>query len=359
MSAAGSILGFIVGLCFVFLIYYALTAGPAYIVHVGGYAFSIGGGGFSIPGLKNLTGIGAINLSYPTTSITVAQLPQNETYAYVLSLINNDRNTFGLGNVSYSNITSAQQHASNMLQYGYLSHWDVYGMKPYMRYTLLGGKGAVEENVAYTYNSSGVNVLADLKQMEYSMMYNDEQCCNNGHRNNILDQYHNQVSIGVAYNATTIYLVEDFIDNYVSWFYGTPSYQNGIVNLQGTAGGSYSLAEVEISYDALATPMTVGQLKNTSEYSYGTTIAAIGYRRGNEIIYFPSLRTINATTYTTQGGNFDVAFNMSGLQNQYGAGEYTVMVWLQNSTTQNASFVGSAYTIFINQSGQQYVPPSV
>ncbi len=85
-------------------------------------------------------------------------------------------------------------------------------MKPYMRYTLLGGNGVVDENIAYMYNSSGINAVNALKEMEYNFMYNDYNCCNNGHRKNILTPQHNEVSIGVAFNATSVYLVEDFIN---------------------------------------------------------------------------------------------------------------------------------------------------
>jgi hypothetical protein len=47
---------------------------------------------------------------------------------------------------------------------------------------------------------------------EWAMMNNDLQCCNNGHRNNILDPRANRVSIGIAYDSSShiIYFVEDF-----------------------------------------------------------------------------------------------------------------------------------------------------
>ena len=41
-------------------------------------------------------------------------------------------------------------------------------------------------------------------------MNNDSECCGNGHRDNILNSFHNRVSIGVSYDATHVYFVEDF-----------------------------------------------------------------------------------------------------------------------------------------------------
>ena len=87
-----------------------------------------------------------------TTTITQANgtTPNFTSYDYyVLSLINKDRNQYGLGNVTLSSTSSGQQHTQSMLNYHYFSHWDIYGLKPYMRYTLLGGLGAVSENIAF------------------------------------------------------------------------------------------------------------------------------------------------------------------------------------------------------------------
>ena len=88
----------------------------------------------------------------PTNSINTTS---NSTYStdqialYALKQINSERRQFGLSNVTLSNITSGQQHSESMLYYDYFSHWDTFGMKPYMRYTLLGGTEGVDENVAY------------------------------------------------------------------------------------------------------------------------------------------------------------------------------------------------------------------
>ncbi len=348
-----------------------------FLTRLGTAPFGINLNNFNLSNLSSITGVfnnRSFNLSYPgLITPPPNNVPQNQTLSYTLGLINNDRNTFGLPNVSYSNESSAQQHADSMLMYHYFSHWDPYGLKPYMRYTLLNQTQGVDENVAYIYNSSGVNVLNALKKMEYDMMYNDAQCCDNGHKFNILSPQHNEVSIGVAYNRTTIYLVEDFINYYIGWVYGTPSFSNGAVNLKGSALSGYYLSTVEISYDPPITNMTRGQLDNTSTYSLGQQVAGVGHRTGTEVYTFPNLTTINATTYETQGSSFDVSFNMNKLIQQYGPGEYTVLVFLTNSTGQQQNycytdnggiqhcndFLASTYTFFINSTGQQYTPPYV
>src|SRR5690348_6337980 len=135
----------------------------------------------------------------------------------------------------------------------------MYGMKPYMRYTLVGGTQGVAENIAYQSGSyctllfcnGNINPSNALQEMEYSMMYNDSACCNNGHRDNILDPNHNQVSIGIAYNSSTIYFTEDFIDSYIFWNGNSPSFANGgETYLSGTLANGYKLSSVFVTYDA-------------------------------------------------------------------------------------------------------------
>ncbi len=307
-----------------------------------------------------------------TSTTSVPQPPESAALSYALTIINKNRSEYGLPNVSYVNV-SGQQHADSMLRYGYFSHWDPAGMKPYMRYTLLGGTQSVQENVAYEYNSSGINVINALKQMEYNMMYNDAQCCNNGHRDNILTPQHNQVSIGVAYNKTTIYFVEDFINNYISWAGSAPSYNNnGDVVVAGAAQNGYSVQSVEVSYDSPVAPLSKSQLAATSEYSYGQTIAGIGYSNGLSTFYYPNITTVYASKYQVNGNNFDIEFNIRNLTKQYGAGEYTIMVSLTNATgpaqgqctvtgivKKCNTFLAATYTLFLNSSGARFTPSNV
>ena len=316
-------------------------------------------GSLTLPGLNITIPQIAIpqNLSYPTTVLPNNTVPQNETIAYVLALINKDRSQYGLANVSISNITSGQQHANSMLTQDYFSHWDLYGMKPYMRYTLLGGRGSVDENVAYRYQSNGANVLTSLQTMEYGMMYNDSVCCNNGHRDNILDPNHNQVSIGVAYNKTTVYLVEDFIDNYIGWLYNTPSYSNGDTVLKGSIQRGYAISTIDVVYDQPVINMTSATVPRTP-YGFGNNVACIGHTAGLVRYYCTQVATVNASVYTVQGQNFDIEFNLANIVKHYGAGEYSLLVFLNNTST-GTNFIGSTYTIFINNSDQPYTPSNV
>lgn len=294
--------------------------------------------------------------------ITASKLNQSQFATYALDLINKDRQQYGLQNVTLSTFPSAQQHAESMLAYSYFSHWDIYDMKPYMRYTLLGGNQSVDENVAYETNqecnllgcTGNINPEEALQNMEYSMMYNDSICCNNGHRDNILDPNHNQVSIGIAYNQSTIYFVEDFIDDYITWNANSPEYANGEVYLDGQIASPYYVYQVYVSYDPPLQNLTPSEVPSGA-YAYGQDIAGIV---NSPLYYYQNITTIVANTYRTSGSSFDINFDMSKLVKEYGAGEYTVMMYMNSSSTAK-SFIGSTYTIFINSSGEQYFPSYV
>ena len=183
---------------------------------------------------------------------------------FTLGLIDKDRAEAGLGPVTLSSVPSGQQHADSMAYFGYFSHWDTQGYKPYMRYTLLGGKGYVAENVGFdscttsppsatfvTLASCSIQSIENgIANSEYSMINNDAACCNNGHRDNIVNPSHNQISIGIAYDSSTsrLYFVEDFIDQYINL--GLPFYSSGVVTLSGDTTKAITPNEVGVSFDA-------------------------------------------------------------------------------------------------------------
>ena len=79
------------------------------------------------------------------TSVTnyTSQTNMNALYQYALQVVNADRQANGLNPVALSSIGSGQNHADDQLNIGYLSHWNSNGVKPYVTYTIFGGRGAM------------------------------------------------------------------------------------------------------------------------------------------------------------------------------------------------------------------------
>jgi uncharacterized protein YkwD len=100
---------------------------------------------------------GASTLPIQKPIITISY---NEVVQYALRKINEDRSRFNIPAVKLSdnNNTAAQLQAEDMLRTRLISHYTSDGMKPYMEYTIFGGKGYVAQNVGYDgFNNLQIN----------------------------------------------------------------------------------------------------------------------------------------------------------------------------------------------------------
>lgn len=265
-----------------------------------------------------------IEITYPSNYAVLA--------TYTLAIINQNRTSMGLGPVVLSPIPSGQDHADSMLQNGYFSHWDTQGYKPYMRYSILNGTGYVEENVAYEHVGlpsflSTQNVEKAIGKLEWQMMNNDSACCNNGHRDNILNQYHNRVSIGIAYNANYLYLVQDFETYFTAL--STPVVQGSTVVLEGNALQALSPNSVEVYYDPPPTTISPYNLSTQYNTAYGPGTFVGGVVPTCNNIFQTCMRfdqgiTVSATTWHVGSSGIDIQFSLTNFIATQGDGVYTL-----------------------------------
>jgi hypothetical protein len=249
---------------------------------------------------------------------------------FALELINEDRRVYNLTNVTLSSIKCAQQHAVDMLNNHYFSHWNTYGFKPYMRYTLAGGKGSVVENIAWQSGNTvnDLNGVKDaLKKLEWQMMNNDASS-NWGHRENILEPEHNKVSIGIACDAYNVYFVEDFEQDYVNF----SQFQ---VN-QGNVTLEVYLPKKEVQIRTIG--VFFDKLKNlTSQelcsppfnglYDPGKIVAQVL----PENYHACGTKSIIAPDWTQSNDVFKVSFSLQDITTIYGKGVYTIYLLSQSS----------------------------
>ena len=275
---------------------------------------------------------------------------------YALSLINHDRVSNGTSPVTLAFTPAAQQHVDSMLYYGYFSHNDTQGYKPYMRYSFLGGRGADFENVATEFDShfaSTGDVEDAISRLEFSMMNDDLSCCANLHRYNILAPLHTQVSIGIAYNSTTAYFGEEFENYYVALNFsptgGCSLSGSCEVTLSGVPtdpGVTRHLQAVYVAYDKTPSPATAAELNSSPhEYTPGELIGGV-LPCTNSLFggcgVFNTGITVYADKWVNSSSQFDIEFSLhdfihgqttaSGTIPGYGAGVYTIYVVLGQST---------------------------
>src|SRR5437660_5421955 len=216
----------------------------------------------------------SISQSVQSTTESLRPKPtptQQELYQYALKIINEDRKNHGVAPVTLSNTPSAQNHADDMLNAKYFSHWNTKGVKSYVTFTKLGGKGDVDENISYVESrclsgncyANSFDPFKQINDSEYKMMY-DDASSNWGHRDNIIDPNHTHVNFGISYDNNRFYFVENFENNIINW--NTVQIIGNKLHLVGKMPVGYSLKEIDVYVDPSPKVLTGQDLDNQSPY---------------------------------------------------------------------------------------------
>ena len=301
----------------------------------------------------------------PTTPSGLSEDELKISREYALKLINDARTATGLNPVTFDDNSAAQSHAEDMRENCTLSHWGTDGLKPYMRYTLVGGQHYSAENVSgigYCPPEPGRYIAKSITEEIDEAM--DGLLNSPGHRQNILDPHHRQVNIGISYQRPNLWLVQLFVGDYVQYT-RTPVIENGVLYATGLVKNGTRVddgrLDVTIKYDRTPHPLTRGQLHHTGCYSGGQPIAALN--PFDAYSWFSSSGTncddpysvpadaspaksydddkpsISQTSYEhevalvvpqnwfTTRDSFEFTADISDLLNQHGDGVYTIVLW--------------------------------
>ncbi|MFL6492415.1 MAG: CAP domain-containing protein [Nitrososphaera sp.] len=282
-------------------------------------------------------------------------VPREELVQHVLDRVNKDRTDKGLLPVKLSSNEAAQMQAEDVFRTKQISHWTTNGEKPYMTYTQYDGEGSVQQNVAIAgfspeqYEQCVTNILVEcekieplstIEQLQNEMMYNDKECCNDGHRNNILDPHHTHVSIGIVYDQYYLAFVQNFENNYGL----NVDVENSEIEVSGTLLDG-QLDHIAIYYDEMPTREVYEQNKDLLSYSAGELVAMVvkplppGY-------YYESpqgYNLIEANRWNVQRDSVDVTFDLADAVDKEGA--YTLFAQVKDG---NEMFDVTSYSVFVN-----------
>jgi hypothetical protein len=281
-------------------------------------------------------------------------LPREELVQHALDQINKDRTDFGLAPVQLSSNQAAQAHAEDVFKTKRISHWMTNGEKPYMTYTRYQGEGSVQQNVAIAgftaeqYEDCRTNILLDcekieplstIEELEYEMMYKDKECCNDGHKDNILDPHHTHVSIGIVYDQYYLAFVENFENNYGL----NISINNGQVRISGQLLQG-ELEQISIYYDDMPTPATYEQNKHLLSYSAGELAATVVKPLPPGYYYEkPQGYTLIEANRWVQGDSVNVMFDLASAVDKDGV--YTLFAMVKDG---GATFDVTSYSVFVD-----------
>ena len=222
----------------------------------------------------------------PTPVPTSTPTPLEELREYALQLINIDRANHGVAPVVMGTNPAAQMHAQDMLEHDYFGHWWINGMKPYMVYSVTGGTSYVAENAATdgwtlrrwlekNCDSLLVRCLIPkpkeaVEELQWSMMYDDAES-NWGHRDNILDESHRAVNVGIAFDGKRVTFVQHFVGGDVEAVESPTLARDGTFTLALSKNrhGIDIGGVASIYYDPLPVPMTPAQIDALDSYCLG------------------------------------------------------------------------------------------
>jgi len=310
----------------------------------------------------------------PTATIDAASALRE----YMLALINQDRSDNNLRPVALGTNSAAQIHADSMLRNGFLSHWGLDGLKPYMRFTASGGVNYASENASglpYSLKDGRryqeVAAFQIVSNAQLGLMQSP------GHRKNILDEWHRSVSLGIACSSHTCSISQLFQGAYVQ-FEQEPRLDEGWLTMSGNLSDGFNPQGVQVWYDEPPHPLTLGQLGatfaygigqqpaafvraplppqmehtgSTSKYSYeagadpykvdpsspppapicdGQTCKA-PQRRQDTTIVTMAVTWVTAARWEIEDGFFNVAADLTEHVERLGPGIYTVVLWAEKN----------------------------
>lgn len=283
-----------------------------------------------------------------------------ELQQLMLELINEARREAGAPAVRMGVNGAAQLHAEQMVAECYHSHWGRDGLKPYTRYSLLGGYQGNAENVRGASRFFGFDPCAvaeseespDLEWLVRDAM--DAWLHSPGHRRNLLDPTHRLVNVGIAWRGgnggrdgeTYIFRAVQHFEGDYARLDRLPSVVHGRLALSGrTVNGASLGIDLTVYYEPQPQSLPRAALDATGFYCGGYPVAAVfpsarwvgssstpncvepgedGPRGNGELIELP---TIVADQWREEGAEFSIRADLSPLLRQFGVGVYTIVLW--------------------------------
>jgi hypothetical protein len=248
-----------------------------------------------------------------------------EAQDYMLLRVNNERSRNGAGSVRFDPAAAelARQHAQDMLENGFFSHWNLDGLKPTRRWNLMGGFDCVSENIYFREGQ-----LGDMRKIVDDAM---ETLMNSaGHRRTILQAEHNRLGLAFAFDGQRqqVYVVQEFVTR-LGGDYRCDLYApaGSVVTLTGRIDPSdYAVEQVIVGWEERPQRREKHWLARSGEYKEAEKLVA-GYSPRSNIV-FNDISTYHDISYDAASGSFSANVKLD-YKNKPGL--YYLFVWLRNT----------------------------
>jgi uncharacterized protein YkwD len=229
------------------------------------------------------------NVPIPTPTVYTSVVPQqNEAISregdddfeistlemYMLDLVNSERESIGLNSVVWDAEAAdiGRAHAQEMSANGYISHWNLDGYGPDVRFNLAGRYEWVMENVSIQVQSYSDGSPAEISDLKGAIDQAHEGLMKSpGHRDNVLSPDHTHVGIGIDYNPEMgqVSVAQEFTNQYIDLI-NNPEREASPgekIDFVVRADTYQDVLVFNMLFEPLPQPMTLDDLTKTSTYS--------------------------------------------------------------------------------------------
>jgi uncharacterized protein YkwD len=213
----------------------------------------------------------------------------------LLKQLNAERAAAGLSELKLDELACqvANEHARDMVNGNFLSHWGSDGRKPFHRYGFAGGTAAVQENCSAADDIESVSpprVLNDLHDMHESML--NEVPPHDGHRKTILDPFHTHVGFGIALNNRSLRLDELYLARYIQIDAVAKEAKPGsTIHIRGRLlNPSHFVNEIDVFYEPPPKPPDIFWLRVPRSVSFSDDVVRMRPRTLDGLIYTDGTR---------------------------------------------------------------------
>lgn len=242
----------------------------------------------------------------------------------------------------------ADEHCREMMDAGYVSHWNRAGQKSYQRYAAAGIIDHVAERIGRIKESKVMPLLDTVEARLFKIHDNFalEQAPSSSPKWTLLEPHHTHVGIGFAFDQNQVIMIEAFASRYVTLAKPLPvqATLSQELHLEGSlVVKGFEVKGLSVYYEPLPVELPLATLRNS-----GSSGGGEGFPKDtvmHRAILPPGSFYEDGTrgTLATNGTNFETIVPFFRKL----PGVYTIVVWAKNRRLVEPFFMATTMCVFV------------